>query len=401
MAKSIIRREPFNTSKFRWPKRLLKKLGKMTDKALAALAGVHFLTVTKERRRLGIAPFSSRRPPVEWTPARIALLGTAPDRVVAAELGIHPASVATKRRLLQIPAFRPAPERIDTFWTPTRLARLGTAFDGTLAKDWRISRARVAYRRNVLRIPPFEPRPASMRWTARHLRLIGKVGDSRLATIWGIREETVTRQRLKMGLPAVRLRPRKVVVNRALRSALSRSLPEAVRDTGIGRSTLSRLRSQLGIPVPPRKSAWTKPALARLGKSSDAELAAELGLKLGTVKLKRNQAGIKVRQTRPWSAAEDRVLRKLSAEATAKTLSRTLKSIHHRRVKLGLVALRPPSRWTPKNIALLGKVSDAELARRFGITSGAVRAARQLRGIKPAPHSSTPPAASPPKPAAP
>lgn len=379
------RREPFNPTKVRLPKDVQRLLGKVSDRALADRVGVHWTTVSKERRRRGIKPFRAARPAFEWTDRALALLGTASDAAVAAELGLSTQMVFTKRRLLGIPAFHAVPRPKDPFWTRARIAALGTAPDGELAKRWSIHRARVSYRRTSLQIPPFEPRPARVVWTPRMLRQIGQTPDVKLARRFGIDEESVARQRRELGLPPARPRTAKVVLSRNLRAALSLPLPDAEQRTGVSRKTLSHLRSKLGIPVPPRPTVWTNKALRRLGKDSDEELAAKLGRKVNTVAIQRRRAGIKFRPVRRWTAEEDQVVLRLPAGEAAQALGRTWKSVVHRRSKLGLSQPPPRDRWNRRTVALLGKLTDVEIARRLGITPGAVRNARVVRGIARAP----------------
>lgn len=98
-----VKREP---RRFRWPARALALLGRVSDAEVARRAGCSRDTVSSERRRRGIVPFFSCRPPFEWTDTRLSLLGTAIDAQVAAELGIAKQSVGVKRRSLGIPPFR-------------------------------------------------------------------------------------------------------------------------------------------------------------------------------------------------------------------------------------------------------------------------------------------------------
>lgn len=330
------RREPFNPTKFAWPRHLARLLGKLPDSKVAARAGLHLVTVTRERQRRGIPPAVRHRPPIEWTREQIALLGTASDPAVAAELGVHRGSVARKRLMLGIPAFNPVEPKESDFWTPERIARLGTEHDGDLARKWKVGVVRVAYKRTMLQIPPFEPRPARVRWTQAMLRQLGKVADVAFAKKFGITENTVFLKRRELGVPPFRPRRAKVVRSRALRPLLALRLPEAVSKTGLGHSTIATLRSELGVPVPPRSRAATPWALSRLGKVPDERLAAELGLRPSTVRSKRRRMGILKRRVRRWTAAEDRVVRALPAREAAAKLGRTHKAVLHRRARLGL-----------------------------------------------------------------
>lgn len=168
--------------------------------------------------------------------------------------------------------------------------------------------------------------------------LLGKIPDTVLAKRYGVGEDTIYRQRRRLGVPPARPRPAKVIRSRALRPLLSLTPREAAQETGVGKSTLSRLRGELKVPVPPRRSAWSPRALARLGKVPDEVLAAELGLKRSTVQVKRLEMGIRKRTVHRWTKEEDRLVRRLSADQAAQRLGRTRKAVVHRRARLGLSA---------------------------------------------------------------
>jgi hypothetical protein len=338
-----IEREPHGPTRFHWPERLARLLGKLPDAALAKLAGVHLVTVSGERRRRGIAPAVPRRPPFEWPEEWVALLGEATDKDVAAELGINVGSVYRKRRLLGIPAYHEPNRRSDPFWTRGRLGRLGTVSDGDLARKWRVPRARVAYRRQVEGIPPFRPAARAIRWTATMTRQLGTVPDQALAGRLGIGIGAVRLARERRGIPPARPYRAKVVRSDALRPELARPNEVAARRTGVSVATITTLRRELDVPPPPRPTVWKKRVLARLGKVPDGTLARELGLKPSTVQRKRQKRGIRKRILRRWTPEEDRRLRTLSPAEAARRLARTPKAITHRRAALGCVFRRS---WT-------------------------------------------------------
>ncbi|MFL6201408.1 MAG: hypothetical protein ACJ76J_19735 [Thermoanaerobaculia bacterium] len=336
-----IEREPFQSNKLLWPAHLLELLGKIPDATLARRAGISWSTVQEERRRRGIPPARPQRPPVDWSEDMIQLLGTAEDKEVAAELGIPTASVFRKRRILGIPAYRSRVLRKDPFWTSRRIARLGTAPDRDLAREWKVLPGIVCYHRVMLGIPPFHPPPRRVRWTANMTRLLGKIPDTGVAQRFGIGLRTVRAERLRRKIPPFRPAPYKVVRTPALRPDLSRPLKEAARRTGLAKDTLRKLRRDLGVPTPPRPSAWTKRALSRLGKVDDEVLARELGLKTSTVQLKRLKQGLRKKESRRWTAAEDLLVRDLPPAEAAQRLGRSLQPVQRRRAALGLLRSRP------------------------------------------------------------
>lgn len=97
-----------------WTPKLLARLGKQRDAAIAADLGVHPLTVARTRLALGIPPLPSPGAPARYWPRQLlARLGKQPDAAIAARLGVHPDTVRRKRLALGIPAppRRPRKER--------------------------------------------------------------------------------------------------------------------------------------------------------------------------------------------------------------------------------------------------------------------------------------------------
>lgn len=324
-------------NQFRWPVRLARLLGRISDPALAARAGVSLTAVVAERRRRGIPPFRRMSPPVEWTDEMIELLGEASDGEVAAELGISRDSVAYKRQVLGIPAYGATRvRRPNPFWTRRRVALLGTATDKEVAARLGISRARVAGERRKRGVAPFKPRAARVVWTPAMVRRLGKVADHRVAERFGIGEDTVRRERSRRGIPPLKTDSWKVLRKPELRRLLRLQTNEVVRRTGLNEKTVRKLRSDLGIRQPGKVTGWTRETLSLLGRVPDEELAARLGLAVGTVRLKRNQAGIRFRVTRRWTVEEDDLVRRLPIEEAMRLTGRTRKAILHRRKRLGL-----------------------------------------------------------------
>lgn len=331
-------RVPVERGKFKWPERLAKLLGKISDKELARRAGVHQSTVLKERRRRGIAPFVRQRRPIEWTDEMTALLGTAPDTEVAAELGVPARSVMYKRHLLGIPAYflARARKRRSSFWTPDRIAQLGKLSDAELARLWGISKSAVHARRRILGIPASQPAPVPLQWTERMRSALGRDTDPEVARQLGISVKAVRRERWRLGIPPFRPFPMKVVRSPALRQVVARSsYSETMEEAGIGKDMVRVLRREFGLPVKgPVK--WTQQALAKLGRVPDEQLAVELGCAASTVTRKRCSRGIRQRRASWWTEDEDELVRTLPPPEVAARTGRTLSAVFHRRQRLGV-----------------------------------------------------------------
>jgi len=95
--KTSVKRLARGPNLFRWPARLVRLLGQVTDREVARRGDIYLQTVRAERQRRGIPPLEPRRPRTRWTKAMIGLLGTAIDKDVAAELGLPVMSVFMKR----------------------------------------------------------------------------------------------------------------------------------------------------------------------------------------------------------------------------------------------------------------------------------------------------------------
>ena len=126
-----------------------------------------------------------------------------------------------------------------------------------------------------------------------------------------------------------------------------------------------------------------------LGLRPDAQVAMLLGISVSAVRHRRNQLRIslpgqlrKVTPPKPWWAEEIAMLGKASDAQVARRLGRSVTSVKARRLRLGIASSR--HRWTPEQDALLGKFPDETLARRLGCTVKAVQARRERLGI-PAP----------------
>jgi hypothetical protein len=429
----------------RLPRRLVGLLGVLRDLEVAQLAGVTQRTVEAERTRRGIASAPARRSPVPWTAAMIARLGTATDKEVAVELKLPPAWVFQKRRSLDIPPFRQPPERHPELWTPPRVALLGTAPDGEVARRLGVTTAAVRNRRRLLGIPPLPAAQRSPRrpafWTRERVALLGKAPDGEVARQLGVTAGMVGYRRHLLGIPAFPAArqssfwtPGRVAL---LGTATDR---EVARRLGVTAATVCNRRHALeirafpaGQPAPAPPSFWTPERDALLGTATDREIARRLGVTAVTVWYRRHALGIAAagrgRERRRWTRARVRLLGQVSdAEvgrrcglatqtvrkvrlrhgiaayrgrgfriARTAELARLLRrptkevcrvagigksTVGQLRKELGVPAPARPSAWTPRALARLGKVADAELARELGLRVETVAGKRRQRGLR-------------------
>jgi hypothetical protein len=154
--------------------------------------------------------------------------------------------------------------------------------------------------------------------------------------------------------------------------------------------TVRTRRAHKGIPVFNPKKHWWKPEDDKLlGLRPDAQVAMLLAVTEGTVRHRRNQLRIslpprlwKATPPKPWRAEEIAMLGKATDAEVARRLGRSAVSVKARRLRLGIAT--SGHRWTQEQDVLLAKFPDQILARRLGCTVKAVQARREALGT-PAP----------------
>lgn len=149
-----------------------------------------------------------------------------------------------------------------------------------------------------------------------------------------------------------------------------------------GRARLKKARLMI--------NPWEKWELKLLGTVSDYELARRVGRSQGSVLSKRRSLGIAPNKARhAWTAEEIEFIRQNAFEMTDHELSRQLKlrffMVKDKRIRLGLLKRTgsPPRKlhWPAKNLKLLGKLSDYEIARRLKVVPSTIRIKRKALGI--------------------
>jgi hypothetical protein len=186
-------------------------------------------------------------------------------------------------------------------------------------------------------------------WKRKHIAMLGKIPDSALAWKIGIAISTVFKKRQKLGIPASR--PPKSINWTPDIFAMLGKLPdgEVARIHGMNILSVQKKRVSLGIRCYARKSKswhyWTKKEIALLGKMPDGEVALRTGINKASVAWKRCKLKIPpFTQKRPKKHLAD---------------------------------------WTLKEIALLGKMTDAAAAAALDIAPSAARLKRISLGVPP------------------
>ena len=180
-------------------------------------------------------------------------------------------------------------------------------------------------------------------------------------------------------------------------AALLGVLPDAAvaAKAGMDRQTVAAERRRRGIePARPRRPRveWTDEMIACLGTDSDAAVAGHLGIHPASVTYKRLRLGIPPANPPwhekapgyPWQPEELALLGKLSDGELARTLGLATGTVTRKRQRLGIAPFQPPPppiEWTPAMIERLGQAPDARVAGELGISPRSVRDKRQSLGI--------------------
>ena len=120
----------------------------------------------------------------------------------------------------------------------------------------------------------------------------------------------------------------------------------------------------------------------------DAKLAKELGTTINVVIAKRQSlglstSGLPLEARRPWTKKELAMLGRIPDAQVAEATGRGRRHIRSKRESLGI----PPSQkqfigpWTKKMVSQLGKATDTEVAKNLGVNTASVALQRARRGI--------------------
>jgi len=163
---------------------------------------------------------------------------------------------------------------------------------------------------------------------------------------------------------------------------------------GVDIQTVVRERRRRGIAsfLPHWRHDWTAEEIALLGTASDSEVGAAVGVSRVVVRRKRHLLGIPSFHPRPhepvgglsWGPEDLALLGTMTDREVARRLGISIAAVNHKRRLLKIPAFRPATpmyRWTPATLSLLGRVPDPEVARRSGISGHAVRRKRRQLGI--------------------
>ncbi|HTV39279.1 MAG TPA: hypothetical protein VMF08_01780 [Candidatus Sulfotelmatobacter sp.] len=396
---------------FPWTKEEEALLGTGPDSEVAEKLNRTAGAVEIRRINLKIPIFGRARQPFRsarefpWTKDEDALLGKSRDRDVAERLNRTLGAVRDRRRLLGIAAVGQAPQAFYRQREPrdgyahlfaTKSNREIHALLGWSYKRIRSRRRQLAAGAGRRRYP---------NWSLEEDQLLGTKPDAVLARQFGRTVSAVTARRC---VKRIRLTKKWRPEDEKILGAR----PD--RQTGLllGRSPANIYwrRKMLGIPAKAKPRAWTQEETALLGVKPDAELAKLFGRTVGAVAALRMQLGrtkmdarvnvvkvaghvaaVGVPTTKnagkgaryvTWTPEEDALLGTLSDAEVAKKLGCSIMRVFRRRSLLGVKNKNPMRRkWTQEEIALLGTKSDREVGLLIGKSVGNVRFKRIELGI--------------------
>ncbi len=341
-----------------------------------------------------------------WTKEEDQLVGKFTDREVAERLNRTRRAVTDRRRFLGRPGTEHPPQPLRMEREPRDgYARLFAAkSDQELRALLGWSYTRIHTRRRQLAAG--KVRRAAPEWTVEEDRLLGTMPDRELARRLGRTVTAVTHRRSVKHVQIMKpWRPGDLKV------LGTRSDEEIALLLGGPISTVRTKRWSLGTPPKAKFRPWTAAEEAALGTRPDEELARALGRRVKTVARRRQELGkskpgggvkwIKVaaqgvgtagavntakgkRGWCTWKPEQDALLGRFTDAEVARKLGIKLPRVRRRRMLLGVPNNNPALRWwTPEELALLGTRPDSEVAPLVKRTLKNLREKRLREGIPP------------------
>lgn len=141
---------------------------------------------------------------------------------------------------------------------------------------------------------------------------------------------------------------------------------------------------------------WTNDMTALLGKVPDAEIAAKMGIHVTTVAKRRRELGIEPLHSRRaggrnsvlWKDEHVALMGTMTDTALAEIVGCSQRCVSDERNRRGIPPFaskvggaRTQREWSEDELALLGTMSDAQVAARVGYSASAARHERKRRGI--------------------
>lgn len=220
--------------------------------------------------------------------------------------------------------------------------------------------------------------------------LLGSISDEKVGMRCGIPKSAVQVQRRKLGIPSFQSRR---VLTEAEAALLGTDIDRVVAERlGVSKAQVLYARQIRGIEAwrgSARVLGWKESVAQKLGLIPDGELAALIGLSTHTVAKERQKRGIAAHRAKRVSVLAG-YLPALGTKSDAKIAAEYgvhMSTVANVRKRHGIPSNTQRRAWKEDELKLLGKYSDAAVARMTGRTRSGVkmeRMNRRIPGIDPA-----------------
>ena len=291
----------------------------------------------------------------------------------------------------------------DVVWTKEIDDVIGTESDSTIGMRYGIAPSSIRARR--IRLGRVVPQKSvnNIRWTKAMDRKLGTMPDTVYAKTYNIAVYWVRRRRSELDVAAYvnpetpktkKTARKKIVLTKGQIASLGKSSDVFLaKRWGVDPTRLTVLRNKLGIAPFQNCDAvdWTKQMLNMLGEVPDGRLAREYGISHNVVKLKRIEQGIfpfGKTEMDPVPEFPDEVIeligkvpdkRIADQYSVSRNAIRLYRTIH--KIELAEYIQPTEHEWTESQLALLGTMSDGNVARKIGIPREQVHHKRRTLGI--------------------
>lgn len=332
----------------------------------------------------------------------LAALGTMSDFKVAATFGVRPYQVRDLRVLHQIPTVHAAIERSSFEWTAKADALLGTMPDTQVASLLETTRAIVNARRYQLNILAFTPPifeilrkgSAHHQWTSEEDLHLGTDFDNIIAEKLNVNHLQVTHRRYQLGVDPYR---RSVTIEwseQMLDNLGEISDKDFAEYFEICVASVYLKRLLLSIPALNAIDAPAPPSIPSavvnlLGIKSDVELAKTFDISRWPIRVNRLFRGLAAAPKLPrenqikWTPEQEAMLGTVSDREIAKMMAVSPMSVKYRREALHIKPYRilPEPQWNALRLSALGRSEDLALAQMWHCEVAAVRHKRESLNI--------------------
>lgn len=341
---------------------------------------------------------------VVWTKEIDRLLGTMSDQKVGFQFGISPLAIKARRKELGVVPERTQKRKSAFDWTTEQEKLLGTMFDNELADQLGTSKFLVRKRRLELKIPAYETpelppgnreQRVAFQWTPEIDAKLGTTLDTELAALLGLSPSTVTVRRQSLGIKPFRTNQAIEWTYEMIRALGQVPDKRIAREFNVSDASVKVKRIELGIlpfgktEMDPAPDLPTD-VISQIGKVPDKQLSDTYKVHRVHIRIYRALHGIKEAEFQyplehAWTSEEEALLGTMSDGDVARQLQVPAGQVMWRRRRLGIPAYQRTAtiRWTPQRVARLGQEPDHALAREWRCSQVSVREKRESLGIDP------------------